>query len=299
MDYQQSYKAYQELIEQGLDACLPLPEEDWPQQGRPRQLVEAMRYSLLAPGKRLRPVLLLAAGETCGLFPGEALPFALAVEMIHCYSLIHDDLPAMDDDDLRRGRPTSHKVYGEAMAILAGDALLNLAYETMAACTLPRAQQAMAQVAFRAGALGMIAGQVADMAGEKGAAGTASKDMLHYIHQHKTADLLVAPILSGLILGGANEERLQAAAAYGHKLGLAFQMTDDLLDLEGQQEQTGKAGQRDQQLGKLTWPAVYGRKQTRADAQAAVTEAAALAACFGAQESFFRALALAIPERVR
>lgn len=296
MDNHQRYQRYQRLVEGWLEGALPLPDSPWPAHGMPGKLVEAMRYSALGGGKRLRPVLLLAAHESCGGQPEDALPFAGAVELIHTYSLVHDDLPAMDDDDLRRGRPTSHKVFGEAMAILAGDALLTLAFEWMADSPLPGARRALAEIARRAGPAGMIAGQVGDML----ATGRAAEpDMVRYIHTRKTADLITAAILAGLLLGGAEQPALDAAASYGLQLGLAFQMTDDLLDLAGDPDQLGKDVHRDSQLGKLTWPRAVGVSQARLDVLVAVEQAAALADVFQQNAGFFKSLALSIPKRVK
>ncbi len=292
----EQYKFYQDKVEEALLELLPLPQEEWPDKGKPRRLVEAMRYSLLSGGKRIRPVLLLAAFHAYSEDLDAALPFAVAVEMIHTYSLIHDDLPAMDDDDLRRGKPTSHKVFGEAMAILAGDALLSEAFELMSESPLPYAQKALNTVVKRAGAGGMIAGQTADilLSGEAG-----DQRMVRYIHEHKTADLLTAPLVAGLILSGAPFDSIKSAEIYGHNLGLAFQITDDLLDLSGDPGQTGKLGQRDSVLGKQTWPFVVGEEQARVDVQAAVDAAVMVANAFVKNEPFFRSLAISIPERVK
>ena len=194
-DFQSQYSDLQNRVEQALQAAVPLPLADWPSAGVPTQLAQAMRYSLLAGGKRLRPVLLLAAYGSLHDDLTPALPFAVAVECIHTYSLVHDDLPAMDDDDLRRGKPTNHKVFGEAMAILAGDALLNLAFELMSESKLPRAMDVIKIIASRSGAAGMIAGQTADILMSNQ---PADQDMVRYIHQHKTADLITAPVLAAL-----------------------------------------------------------------------------------------------------
>lgn len=296
MDFERQYQRYQSLVEGWLHAALPLPDEEWPAGGIPKRLVEAMRYSLLSGGKRLRPVLLLAAFEPFNDKLEDALPFACAVELIHTYSLVHDDLPAMDDDDLRRGKPTSHKAFGEAMAILAGDAMLTLAFEWMSAGSLPNALKAIREISHRAGASGMVAGQTADimMGGQP-----ADDNMLRYIHQHKTADLITAPLVAGVLLGGADAHVEDAATAYGTHLGQAFQITDDLLDARGNPELTGKAGQRDAAMGKLTWPAVVGLEQAERDARDSARQAADLSDAFGRNAGFFRSLALSIPERVK
>ena len=295
-EFEQQYDKLKQLVETALQDIIKEPETMWPDPGIPRQLALSMRYSLLAGGKRLRPVILLAAYQANREDVEAALPFALAVEMIHTYSLIHDDLPAMDDDDLRRGKPTNHKVYGEAMAILAGDALLTMAFELMSSSTLDRALQTIHIIASRAGASGMIAGQTADLMSVNQDTG---QDMVRYIHQHKTADLLIAPMLSGLTLAGATELQLRFGLAYASSLGLAFQITDDLLDITGDPEITGKQGQRDLAMGKLTWPGVVGTEQARKDACAAVDRAVAAADHLGSSSAFFKSLALSLPERVK
>lgn len=259
----------------------------------PQPLRSAMRYSLLLKGKRIRPVLLLAAYHLLREDWEQALPFACALEMIHTYSLIHDDLPAMDDDALRRGMPTNHRVFGENMAILAGDGLLNMAYETMLSapfsvqhpeCALP----AIREIAERAGVRGMIAGQTLDVKLE----GTApTQDSVRYIHLHKTADLLTAPITAGLMLAGADEQQLKAGRKYGLGLGFAFQIEDDLLDLEGDVAQLGKDTGMDAQRGKMTWPAVFGVEQSRIDAQKAVSDAVDALSIFGEKADFLCDLA--------
>lgn len=275
MDYEQQYENYQLMLEQALERALPIGGLPWKAGEVPESLAKAMRYSLLAPGKRLRPVLLLASYQLMEGDPAPALPFAVALEMIHCYSLIHDDLPAMDDDSFRRGMPTNHRVFGEAMAILAGDALLNEAFEQMLSSGHPRALGAMKEIAFRSGARGMIAGQVADLHME-GKAPEAS--MLHYIHQHKTAALITAAVCAGLHLGGADAPRMALGRDYGQALGLCFQIVDDLLDVEGEQDKLGKSTGKDAAQGKLTWPALHGLEAARAEAvaQAEIAMQAAL-----------------------
>ncbi|HSK69195.1 MAG TPA: farnesyl diphosphate synthase [Candidatus Limnocylindria bacterium] len=287
---------YAAMAEAALEDAVPMPGCEWPERGIPAQLAEAMRYSLLGGGKRLRPALLLAAYEALRDDVDEALPFCAALEMVHAYSLIHDDLPAMDNDDLRRGKPTSHKVFGEAMAILAGDALLNLAFETMAHSRHPRALDALRIVAARAGSRGMIAGQAADMLSQGRA---PDPGMVRYIHLRTTADLLTAAVTAGLALGGAGDEQLRAGEEYGRNLGLAFQITDDLLDLTGDAATLGKAAGKDEAEGKMTWPAAVGRAQAEADAQAFAEAAANAAGAFGRMEGFFAALARSVPQRVK
>ena len=256
------YEEYREMTERAL---LPMLES----LGKiPAPLPEAMAYSLTAGGKRIRPVLLLAACEMAGGNAEDALPFACALEMIHTYSLIHDDLPAMDNDDLRRGKPTSHKVFGEDIAILAGDGLLNAAAEMMAAQALRTGNikeiRAMESILRHAGVTGMIAGQVADVTsgGRK-----PQRDELRYIQEHKTADLLEAAVEAGLALAGADAEQTEAGRRYALHLGLAFQMTDDLLDVTGSAETLGKTPGKDAEQDKMTWIALLGTEGTAAEAR--------------------------------
>ena len=234
----------------------------------PSPLWEAMSYSLDAGGKRIRPVLLLAACEMAGGDAAQAMPFACALEMIHTYSLIHDDLPAMDNDDLRRGQPTNHKVFGENVAILAGDGLLNAAAELMARTALrladSRGIRALEIIMRHAGVTGMIAGQTRDVLSE---GETPKEDLVAYIHSHKTADLLEAPMEAGLALAGADESQIGAGYAYGLHFGLAFQMTDDLLDVKGDAALMGKNTGMDSALNKMTWVALRGVEGTEKDAE--------------------------------
>ncbi len=247
-----------ELMQTELDRRLPPPGE-LPQD----TVIEAMRYSLLAGGKRIRPFLTL---EFCRLSGGgeeAALPFACAVEMVHTYSLIHDDLPCMDDDDLRRGRPTCHKVYGEAMALLAGDGLLNRAYETALAgavdCDRPEyGVAAAAELAGAAGILGMIGGQVLDMEGETR---SLSAEELSRMHSLKTGALIKAAARMGCLAAGAPEALLQAAEDYAANLGLAFQMVDDILDVTGDPAKLGKAVGADGVHHKSTYVSLFGLEE--------------------------------------
>lgn len=288
MGFDQEQAAYILMIEQALRDALIEPEQDWPRDGIPRNLNTAMRYSLLAGGKRLRPTLLLAGCHLLLDDVSAALPFAAAVEMIHTYSLIHDDLPAMDNDDLRRGKPSNHKAFGEATAILAGDALLNLAYELMGRSAHPRALKALSAIASAAGSSGMIAGQAADMWME---GREADQDMLRYIHSHKTADLITAPVVAGLILAGADDRQLEQGRMYGCHLGLAFQIVDDLLDELGDETKMGKRLGKDHAVGKLTWPGLYGIEQARDEAARQIDMAVKAADFFGARGEFLIALA--------
>jgi geranylgeranyl diphosphate synthase type II len=243
---------------QRIDAAL---EELFPADAtHPHRLVEAVRYSLLGGGKRLRPILVLAACEAVGGEANAALPAACALELIHAYSLVHDDLPAMDDDALRRGRPTTHVAFGEDTAILAGDALLTEAFALLARHALRAADphayvHAMSEIAEAAGARGMIGGQAADLAAEGQAVDLAT---VEFIHVRKTGALLLAAVRSGARLGGADAATLQRLTRYGECIGLAFQIADDILDAEGATAETGKAIGRDQALNKATFPAVLG-----------------------------------------
>ncbi len=289
-----TYAEYLTLVEGALSAQLAslgfIPE----------RLFEAMDYSLSAGGKRLRPVLLLAACDTLGGDVNEALPFACALEMIHTYSLIHDDLPAMDNDDLRRGRPTNHKVYGVGMAILAGDGLLSAAMELMLRAAMRmgdmRGVRAAEAIARRAGVTGMVAGQVMDVTSE---GSTPTLEKVDYIHRHKTADLLTAPIEAGFILAGADEKTVAAGCEYGVNLGLAFQMVDDLLDVEGDAATLGKTPGKDAAEGKLTWVAVKGVEATREDAKNAVEKAVAALNLVNGETNFLKTLAQSTLNRVQ
>lgn len=234
------------VVERALDRLFP------PNRTRLR---EAIRYSLLAGGKRVRPALVLAAGEVAGGRARTLLPWACAVEMIHTYSLVHDDLPAMDDDDLRRGRPTSHKVYGDGLAILVGDALLTEAFRVMAGARgVPpaRALRALGEVASAAGEAGMVGGQALDLASE-GAKATLAR--VRGIHRLKTGALLCASVRVGAIVGGACDPLLRRLTAYGRHLGLAFQIADDILDEAGSADADGRT---DRELGKVTYPGALG-----------------------------------------
>ncbi len=226
----------------------------------PSPLREAMEYSLMAGGKRIRPVLLLAAGMGVGGAEDALMPFACAVEYIHTYSLVHDDLPAMDDDDFRRGKPTSHKVFGEGTAILAGDALLTEAFRVMAESPLAhadpaRAIRAIADLARAVGAAGMVGGQQMDLSAESGNAVAAQVDE---IELRKTAALLASCARTGAILGGGSADQVEALGEYGTRLGLLFQVTDDILDETGSFEEMGKGTAKDRARGKWTYPVAHG-----------------------------------------
>ncbi|MFB5759531.1 polyprenyl synthetase family protein [Paenibacillus medicaginis] len=227
----------------------------------PETLRASMYYSLMAGGKRLRPLLVIAAAEAFGGSRPAAMPIACAVEIVHTYSLIHDDLPAMDDDDYRRGKPTNHKVYGEATAILAGDALLTHAFYSIVqagrrhAVPAERLLSIVEDLAEMAGARGMVGGQAADMAGEQG---ITQLQELEFIHLHKTGDLIIFSLLAGGRIGGASVEQLEGLRRFGRDLGLAFQIQDDILDLVGDEAKLGKATQSDVQQQKVTYPYFVG-----------------------------------------
>lgn len=229
----------------------------------PSRLKEAMGYSLLGGGKRIRPILCLSACRAAGGVEAPALTVACALEMIHCYSLIHDDLPAMDDDDLRRGRPSLHRAFDEGTAILAGDALLTLAFEIIArdrSLSDRRARKITGELAAAAGGKGMVGGQQADLDAEGRKIG---RKELARIHSRKTGALLTAAAVGGAIAGGGGQELLGLMRAYGREIGLAFQIKDDLLDVEGEEEDLGKAVGQDQRAGKATYPSIWGVKQSR------------------------------------
>jgi geranylgeranyl diphosphate synthase type II len=302
-------------VEAALDAYTDLPI------GCPARLREAIRYSLLAPGKRLRPMLALLAAEACDGTIEAAMPAACAVEMVHAYSLIHDDLPAMDDDDLRRGRPTCHKVFGEAMAILAGDALLSLAFQVLATGIQPPATAAAccSVLAEAAGPCQMVGGQADDVAGE-GAVGRVfqpvpeSRDsphgdgrvgkpvlqeMLESIHHRKTGAMIRASLRLGGMAVGAGDDEIAALDQYGRSFGLAFQVTDDLLDVRCDEATTGKRVGKDSAKGKLTYPGLLGIDRSVAYAGQLVSGACAALARLGPQTSGLEALARYVLERNR
>ncbi|MCG6926338.1 MAG: polyprenyl synthetase family protein [Acidobacteria bacterium] len=258
-------------VEPALDRALPT-ESAWPE-----TIHRAVRYSLFAGGKRIRPVLALAAGEAVGGGREEIMPLACAVEMIHTYSLVHDDLPAMDDDDLRRGKPTCHKVFGEAVAILAGDALLTRAFHLLAAMPpdwdetrIRRRVQATAVLGEACGTTGLIGGQVMDLESEGRAIDAGS---LETLHRAKTGALLSACVRGGAILGGAGEASLALLARYSAAIGLAFQVVDDILDTTEGAEQLGKTAGKDEAAGKATYVSLHGLEGAREMAAALREEA--------------------------
>ncbi len=260
-------------------------------ESRPAVLSEAMNYSLQAGGKRIRPILCIAACEACGGRAAAVVSFASALEMIHTYSLIHDDLPAMDNDDLRRGKPTSHKVYGEAIAILAGDALLTEAFSVFAMPSPvdPGARlAALRELAAASGMNGMVAGQVQDMLSENA---EPDEETLRFIHRHKTAALLSASVRIGALLAGAQAGPLEAISVYGDRIGLAFQVVDDILDIVGETEVIGKPKGSDEKKKKLTYPRLYGIEKSRLIAEGLIAEAIESLGCFGPEADPLREIA--------
>jgi geranylgeranyl diphosphate synthase type II len=288
-------------VEDALAAYLPRPEGD-SSAGRPERLASAMRYSVLGGGKRLRPVLCLMAAEACGGSWQAAVPAACALELVHTYSLIHDDLPAMDDDDLRRGRPTCHKAYDEATAILAGDGLLTLAFELIAKGVSPEAS-ALACVrilAEAAGPDGMVGGQMADLQAEHRALDRheeGSLAELEAIHRRKTGALLKAPLAMGAVIARASDAQREALSRYGTAVGLAFQIIDDLLDVEGDETKLGKRVGKDSGHGKWTYPRFLGVEGSRTRARQLAHEVIAALAPLEARGDRLRDLALALLER--
>ena len=281
------------MVDQAMDKLLCATPD------LPESIRKAMRYSLFAGGKRLRPTLVLEAAECCGLSAKKTLKTAAALEMIHTYSLIHDDLPAMDDDDLRRGKPTSHKVFGEAMAILAGDGLLTKAFEAAAenAADLKLkgrdAAELIRLIAFGAGAEGMVGGQVADLAAEgmsKKLSKAAAARILEAVHRRKTGALIVASLDAGAVLAGASDAKRDALRSYGECIGLAFQIADDVLDVVGDKKKLGKRGS-DRDNGKLTYASLYGVDGARAKARALVEMAHAHLMGFGRKADVLHELA--------
>ncbi len=280
-----------ERVDGYLDRTLP------PADRFPRPLFEAVRYSLFAGGKRIRPAFAIAAAEAVGGGAEEAVPLAAALEMVHTYSLIHDDLPAMDDDDLRRGRPTNHRVYGEGMAVLAGDALLTDAFLVLVeGSTLPaeRVLQAVRVLARAAGSGGMVAGQALDLESE---GRQLDLPTLEFLHTHKTGALIRASVVLGAIAAGAAPEATRALERYAERVGLAFQIADDVLDVEGTTEALGKPVGSDQGRAKATYPAVVGLAEAKRRAEELMREAEEYLDRFGPAGAPLRALARFVVER--
>ncbi|HEY0370310.1 MAG TPA: farnesyl diphosphate synthase [Chthoniobacterales bacterium] len=288
-------KAYLAARQKEVDRALNrfLPNEST----KPATIHKAMRYSVFAGGKRLRPILCLAAAEACGGKTANALPFACAVECIHTYSLVHDDLPSMDNDDLRRGRPTSHKVFGEGVAVLAGDALLTIAFEIATHAQPTRRyslRDMLSDLAVAAGSRKLIAGQVADLEAE---GQQVTRAGLRYIHENKTAAMLAVSVRLGAMSANASEQQLAAITDFGHSLGLAFQVIDDILDVTQTSEKLGKSAGKDVAAQKATYPAVIGIDASRREAKRLTEKADAALESFGPRADMLRAIASYLLER--
>jgi geranylgeranyl diphosphate synthase type II len=294
MDLQAYLAKKREIVDRALEALFPEP------QGPASDVVRAMTYSVFAGGKRLRPILCIAGAETVGGESHHVLQAACALELIHTYSLIHDDLPVMDDDDLRRGKPTNHKVFGEAIALLAGDGLLTEAFCVLAGMPVPEGTpstvlpRVIRWIAEAAGYSGMIGGQVADVQSE-GAPPDA--ELVRFIHEHKTADLITVATVSGALLCGAEESAIRALSSYGRRIGLAFQISDDILNIEGDKQTLGKDVGSDEKRGKQTWPAVFGLEEAKRAQRDLVLEAVESLNPFDHRADPLRAIAMYIIER--
>ena len=294
-----SFEEYKNLIEEYILDYIPAVDE------KSKVLKDSMEYSLLAGGKRLRPVLLLAACDYAGGRIEEAMPFACGLEFIHTYSLIHDDLPAMDDDDLRRGKPSNHKAFGEGIAILAGDALLNSAFEIMSKNMMMyfdkpeeviKRVKAMHCIGKAAGVQGMIGGQTADLENE---GKDSSESMLEYIHLNKTSALITSAIVAGLFMGGAPSEMVDRFRVYGENLGLAFQISDDILDVKGTTEELGKEVGSDESKDKFTYVTKYGLKKAEEKLKYHTDKAIRIINEHYKDASFFTSLAEELAKRAK
>jgi len=294
MDFKAYLKDNRQSIDQALKDFFPQP------QGPAATVIRAMQYSLFAGGKRLRPILCLAGAEAVGGQSRALLPVACSLELIHTYSLIHDDLPAMDNDDLRRGQPTNHKVFGEAMALLAGDGLLTEAFRLMTEMKLadPLPAQALLRtiglIATAAGYQGMVGGQTVDIeyTGKK-----VDPSLLQFLHTRKTGALITAAVAAGAILGGGSEAEIRTLTAYGESVGWAFQIADDILDVEGDSKLMGKGTGGDVRKQKITYPAVVGLEQSKKLKKELIAQAITALGPFGAGAEPLRHLANYIIER--
>ncbi|MEW6109153.1 MAG: polyprenyl synthetase family protein [Nitrospirota bacterium] len=270
------------------------------EQRKPAVLQEAMLYSLFAGGKRIRPILAIASYEACGGDQDEIVPYASTLELIHTYSLIHDDLPSMDDDDIRRGKPTNHKVYGEAIAILAGDALLTEAFSILsdtAYCrTIKEANllKALREVAISSGIGGMVAGQAQDILSENS---NPDKETLDFIHMHKTAALILASVKLGYILSDGSGDKLKPIISYGDKIGLAFQIVDDILNIEGDAAELGKPVGSDEKIKKMTYPGLHGIEKSREYAKELISGAVSSLDIFSSEADPLRGIAFYLLDR--
>jgi geranylgeranyl diphosphate synthase type II len=279
MDLKKYLRTRQRKIDGALDRYLPKAN------AKPATLHKAMRYSLFAGGKRLRPILCLAAAEACRGNADDALPLACALECIHTYSLVHDDLPSMDNDDFRRGRPTCHKVFGDGIAVLAGDALLTIAFEIVSkAKPAPRYEIStfLREIAVAAGSQKLIAGQVADLEAE---GKNVKRDQLQFIHKNKTAAILKSSVRLGAMSANTDARKLSAITRFGQRLGLAFQIIDDILDVTQTSEILGKSAGKDIAAKKATYPAVIGLEESRAEAGRLTREAHNALSVFSARDA--------------
>lgn len=298
-DFREKLDAWRLVVERTLDEQLP------PADTPPVTIHEAMRYAVLGGGKRLRPVLAMAAAEACGGSVERLRVAFAALELIHTYSLVHDDLPALDNDDLRRGRKTTHVVFGDAMAILAGDALLTEAFSWLArpieGVDPARQLRAVALVARAVDSKGMIGGQVADLLAERAQEKSNDRDALlaelQFIHRNKTGQLLTASVLLGGLLAGATDSQLARLERYGDSIGLAFQIVDDLLDIEASSATLGKTAGKDAEQGKLTWPALLGVEAARAETSRLLEDALENAAMIADRANYLAPIARFICER--
>ncbi len=298
MNFKDKYISMQNKINFKLDNYLNMDKFKYLKYSQ--QIVDAMRYSIFAGGKRLRPILLISANNMVGGTMDESIALACAIEMIHTYSLIHDDLPSMDDDKYRRGMLTNHMVYGEGMAILAGDALLNMAYEIMLdnantySDNIDNHLKAISIIAGASGLKGMISGQVADIAYQDS---DVDVDALEFIHRHKTGALINASVLAGIILEDIDEDTIESMKTYGKNIGLAFQITDDILDITGTFESLGKETGSDKKNKKNTYPLLFGLDASKRHVENLVVEAIDVLEPFGERAEFLKQLARNIIDR--
>ena len=294
MDLKKYLQEKEDIVNKALDTLLP-KEDEFPQ-----RLHKAMRYSVFAGGKRIRPILAIAAAEVFGKTAANVINIACAIELIHTYSLIHDDLPAIDNDDLRRGLPTNHKVFGEAIALLAGDALLTKAFQIMSQASAVSGQQSalllksIHEIAKAAGSTGMVGGQVVDIESE---GKEVAFPVLEYIHIHKTGELILASVKAGAILAGAENKELETITRYGEAIGLAFQIADDIIDVEGNKEDVGKNIGGDAKKGKVTYPSLLGVDESRKRAKELVDMAITALKDFDRKAEPLREIARYIVER--
>ena len=294
MDLKKYLQEKEDIVNKALDTLLP-KEDEFPQ-----RLHKAMRYSVFAGGKRIRPILAIAAAEVFGKTAANVINIACAIELIHTYSLIHDDLPAIDNDDLRRGLPTNHKVFGEAIALLAGDALLTKAFQIMSQPSAVSGQQSalilksIHEITKAAGSTGMVGGQVVDIESE---GKEVAFPVLEYIHIHKTGELILASVKAGAILAGAENKELETITRYGEAIGLAFQIADDIIDVEGNKEDVGKNIGGDAKKGKVTYPSILGVDESRKRARELVDMAITALKDFDRKAEPLREIARYIVER--